>query len=176
MNAVTKTLAICVAAGFSLWATAAEAAIDCTNDVDCADTGGNVCGGKVCKWSTDGLSHTCVAAGTDAKGADGWCTADTDCKCNAQGATCAGIQCTFTQPTGVAGAAGAAGTGGTGGAGGAVGTGGTSPGTGGSAGTGSGSSDDGGCSVGRVPASGSAGSLVALVACAGVALRRRRGR
>ena len=69
----------------------AAAAINCTNDTDC---GGNTCGGMVCQWSASG--HNCVPAGTDPQGSDGWCTTTANCKCMAQGATCAAPHCTFT--------------------------------------------------------------------------------
>lgn len=74
----------------------AAAANNCTNDIDCADPGGNHCGGMVCQWSASG--HNCVPAGTDAQGTDGWCTSDTDCKCMAQGAACMATKphCSFT--------------------------------------------------------------------------------
>src|SRR5579864_3908004 len=68
----------------------------CNVDIDCMDPGGNYCGGMVCKWGTTG--HVCVPAGTDAQGMDGWCGAPSDCKCQAQGATCVGHFCKFTLP------------------------------------------------------------------------------
>jgi hypothetical protein len=73
------------------WAGAA-AAQTCTNDVDCPTA---ACGGEVCQWAA---AHTCVAAGTDSQGTDGWCTVDTDCKCKGEGATCVAPHCTFTLP------------------------------------------------------------------------------
>ena len=63
----------------------------CTNDVDCPAA---TCGGQVCQWP----AHACVAAGTDPQASDGWCTTDTDCKCMGEGATCAGVHCSFTLP------------------------------------------------------------------------------
>src|SRR5262245_53217101 len=80
---------------------------ECTNDIDCPN--GATCGGDVCQWDSAG-NHTCVAAGTNATGSDGWCTADTDCKCMAEGATCATIHCTFTQSTSGSAGSGSAGT------------------------------------------------------------------
>src|SRR5947209_1641679 len=65
----------------------------CLNDVDCPDT---QCGGQVCDWTT--LPQTCKPAGTQPQGTDGWCTADTDCKCKSEGATCVNSQCTRTLP------------------------------------------------------------------------------
>jgi len=56
----------------------------CTNDDDCIAT--PECGGDVCEWSATGMK--CKPAGGAAKGADGWCTTDDDCKCKAMGATC----------------------------------------------------------------------------------------
>ena len=67
-------------------------ALTCTNDVDCPEP---ACGGQVCQW---GAAHTCVPAGTDAVGTDGWCTVDSDCKCFSLGAKCSGVHCTFTKP------------------------------------------------------------------------------
>ena len=72
----------------------AEAFALCTNDIDCP---GSTCGGQVCKWAS-ATTHTCVAAGTDPKGSDGWCSIDADCKCMGLGATCVGVHCSFTLP------------------------------------------------------------------------------
>jgi hypothetical protein len=70
----------------------AFAQIPCTNDTDCP---GATCGSSVCQWTVAG--HSCVAAGTDPEGFDGWCTADSNCKCVGFGATCtASSHCTFT--------------------------------------------------------------------------------
>ncbi len=135
---------------------------DCTNDVDCTG-GGAACGGDVCQWDAEG-NHTCVPAGTDGVGKDGWCTIDTDCKCMAEGATCTGIHCSFTE-------AGAA-SGGTGGGSGTAGS--------ASAGTTATSSDEssddgGGCSISGVATN--TGGALAAFATAGaftLLLRRRR--
>ena len=43
----------------------------CTNDIDCVAT--PTCGGDVCDWSNVS-NHVCKAAGSAAKGSDGWCT------------------------------------------------------------------------------------------------------
>ena len=153
---------------------AARAATDpttCTNDIDCVAT--PQCGGEVCDFLN---TMKCVAA----KGGsmDGWCTVDTDCKCNKQyGATCSGGFCTTTLPP----ASGAGGTTGAAGAGtsdaGAAGSGTAGTGAAGTGAAGSGStksSSSGGCSVGGS----SSGGLVALVGLAlvvsGLARRRRR--
>ena len=40
--------------------------------------------------STAPMGAKCVPAGTDKKGMDGWCTADSDCKCAGVGAKCVG--------------------------------------------------------------------------------------
>ena len=87
---------------FALLAPSTARAATCTNDVDCNDNP-NYCGGMVCQW---GAAHTCVAAGTDPQGSDGWCSLDSHCKCMAQGATCntAVHHCTFTLLVDMAGA------------------------------------------------------------------------
>jgi hypothetical protein len=70
----------------------ASAQIQCTNDTDCP---GATCGSAVCQWTVAG--HSCVPAGTDVQGYDGWCTVDSNCKCVGFGATCgASSHCTFT--------------------------------------------------------------------------------
>jgi MYXO-CTERM domain-containing protein len=91
-------------------AAAASNPSSCLNDVDCVAT--PQCGGDVCDYN-HAPTMTCKAAGTDPKGADGWCTVDTDCKCYALGARCVGaVYCSFTLPS-QAPDAGATGTGGT---------------------------------------------------------------
>ena len=77
-------------------AIAANNPTSCTNDIDCVAT--PQCGGDVCTYTASG-SMTCTPAGTGPKGADGWCTVDTDCKCYAQGARCNVVYCTFTTPS-----------------------------------------------------------------------------
>jgi hypothetical protein len=69
----------------------------CFYDTDCPGAG---CGGEVCDWNkpVNGGGYTCVAAGTDVQGSDGWCSSDFHCKCTAQGATCGEPHCTFTLP------------------------------------------------------------------------------
>jgi hypothetical protein len=166
-----------VVLGFSGRASAA-----CVNDIDCPG-GGATCGGEVCDYST--VPPACKPAGTAAKGEDGWCTKDTDCKCYAQTARCNTVYCTFTKasdaPAGAAGTSGTAGhTGGAGatGSGGSTGTAG-SPGTAGSTGsagtggTGTTSSGGGGCAV--APRSGGlAASLLGLALVVTRLARRRR--
>lgn len=75
----------------------------CFNDTDC---GGAQCGGDVCNWNIPlanpldpNKPYTCNPAGTAPKGMDGWCTSDENCKCRELGAKCAGVYCTFTQPS-----------------------------------------------------------------------------
>ncbi len=148
----------------------------CTNDVDCPTA---ACGGEVCQWSASG--HACVSAGTDPQGSDGWCTADTDCKCMGEGATCVSPHCTFTLPRDGGSSAADGGGGGSSSSGG-----GYSSGGGSSSGAGGGSSggpaevpdatissgstttgNSGGCAVGgagRAPV----GGLVALACAAGL--------
>jgi hypothetical protein len=115
----------------------------CTNDIDC--TANPACGGEVCDWVTAPIM-TCKAAGSQPKDHDGWCSADTDCKCHGQGATCdkSTFSCTFTRPCDAPGAAGcgAAGSGG-GGSGGGGSGGGTTGTDGGNTGGGGG----GGCTI-----------------------------
>jgi MYXO-CTERM domain-containing protein len=152
----------------------------CINDTDCP---GAECGGEVCNWNKpQGDKFTCNPAGTVAPVGgmpkDGWCTTVDNCKCKAQGATCAAPYCTITKPP-----AGSAGTS----AGGSASTAGTSSTTAGTAttptaGTASGGSgtkpaasdDGGGCSVG-VPGGSNTGLAlgVGLVGL-GLALARRR--
>jgi hypothetical protein len=116
--------------------TGARAAMDpanCVNDIDCVAT--PQCGGEVCPY-TGPHPFTCQPAGTGPTGMDGWCSADTDCKCHSLGATCANSYCTFTKPPtggggsngglGAAGGAGETGSAGKSGAGGSPGNGATS--------------------------------------------------
>jgi len=153
-------------------ARAATNPASCVNDIDCVAT--PQCGGDVCPY--DGAHpFTCQPAGTAAKGRDGWCTTDTDCKCYAQGARCVGAYCSFTKAsdapaTGAAGSSGSAGSTGSGGSTGSAGSTGTA-GTGTDAGTSTGSSG-GGCNVG-----GNAGAgwlSVALLGLTAAFVRRRR--
>ncbi|MEO8215158.1 MAG: MYXO-CTERM sorting domain-containing protein, partial [Myxococcales bacterium] len=142
------------------------------NDIDCPNP---ACGGDVCQWP----AVTCVTAGTDAKGLDGWCMMDSDCKCKAQGATCnlSNYHCTFTKPSDAPG--GGATGGASGSTGGASGTGGAAAGTGGAStgndgGTKPASGDSGGCSVGGAASSTGLGAMLGLAAL--LISRRRRGR
>lgn len=158
----------------------------CYNDTDCPNA---ACGGDVCNWAMshpmpDGMkAYTCVAAGTDPKGQDGWCTYDSmapdpheHCKCKGVGAKCVGVHCTFTKPD-QAPPGGGGGTGGSGTAG-APSTAGTGTAGSGTAGTGTkpAPADEGGCSV-SVP--GGTNTGIALgVGLLGLGLafaRRRRG-
>jgi MYXO-CTERM domain-containing protein len=156
----TTTKAIFLAGLLSLGlaggARAATNPASCVNDIQCVATPN--CGGEVCDFNRT-PTMTCKAAGTDPKGADGWCTVDSDCKCFSLGARCVSPYCTFTLPS-QAPDAGSAGTGGSAGSGGSGGT--TSSGGGG-----------GGCSIaGTSPLGGTlAFVVVGLVARA---LRRRR--
>jgi len=131
----------------------------CANDIDCVAT--PQCGGDVCDYNT--IPPMCKPAGSAAKGSDGWCTTDTDCKCHGEGATCPNhIFCTFTLPCDApdAGPCGAGGSGG--------GTSG-SDGGGGSGGGGGG----GGCNV---AGSDAAIGWAALLGVAGLIAARRRRR
>lgn len=151
-------------------------AVDCTNDIDCPD---KACGGQVCSWPAKACQAPNTATATQT---NGWCMADTDCKCMSQGATCVSFMCTLvTPPGGSAGSSGSTGgaSAGTGGSA-SVGTGGASPSTGGAttagtggAGTGA-SGSSGGCSIaGTIVSSGAAG-LLALGAMLAFAWARRR--
>jgi hypothetical protein len=149
------------------------AAQSCVNDIDCPNS---ACGGQVCDWNQ---SMTCHPAGGAVKGMDGWCTTTADCKCKDLGATCVGVNCSFTMPSQAPGAAGgAAGSG----AGGAPGGAGSSAGGSTSA---AGSSTAGATSTPAPASSGSSGCSMGRDACrsglaaiglfaALVTLRRRR--
>jgi len=71
----------------------------CYNDTDCPIT---ACGGDVCNWNKQapvamGMKiFYCQKAGQAAKGMDGWCTTDDNCKCKGTGATCVASHCTDT--------------------------------------------------------------------------------
>jgi hypothetical protein len=159
------------------WTQAARAA-SCVNDIDCT-AGGTACGTDICNYTQ---GETCTAAGQGQVGMEGWCSADTDCKCHNLGATCQITYCTFTTPpdAGVAGASGASGATSASGAaatGGSAGTGGA---TGGAPSSGSsseptGSSTKSGCALGETPGRSSPWSLVisGLGVCF-VILRRRQ--
>jgi hypothetical protein len=113
----------------------------------------------------------CVAAGTAAKGMDGWCNGmDSDCKCASVGAKCMAPYCSFTLAKDAPAGSGAGGSssGGTGGS--------SSTGSAGSSTSPSSSSDSGGCAIAHAPsaASISAGLLVGIGAIAFGARRRRR--
>jgi len=159
----------------------------CFNDTDCPGGGGDVCGGDVCDWNkanamgTSEKPYTCVSAGTGAKGADGWCTTNDNCKCRGQGAKCVGVYCTFTKASDAPAVGGSAATGGTNGTAGSTSStpGGTSTTTGGT-GSGTGTTapaaeDDGGCSV-SAPGKTAGGAVVAfsLLGLASAFARRRR--
>jgi uncharacterized membrane protein YgcG len=149
-------------------ARAAPNPTSCQNDIDCVAT--PQCGGDVCTY---GVTMSCTPAGTAAKGSDGWCTADTDCKCYAQGARCAAPYCTFTKLSDAPDAGSDTGSGGSGGTTGNAGSGGR---TGSAGGGGSNSSGGGnsGCSLaGSAPLGGSL-SLGTLGLA--VAMLRRRAR
>ena len=144
------------------------AAQSCTNDIDC--TANAACGGDVCDWVT-APTMTCKAAGSQPKGHDGWCTVDTDCKCNGQGATCnkSTFACTFTRPCDAPGAAGcgAAGSGGGGSGGGTAGT------TGTDGGNNSGSSG-GGCNIAGTDVSLGWPAIALVIGLTFIRRRRRR--
>ena len=110
----------------------------CNTDKDCP---GTACGSQVCHKSSG--SSTCVDANTAGVSGfdDGWCSdngtaVDSNCKCASLGATCTGLNCTFTVPP-----------------------------DGGAGGSGTGTSGGGGCSVAGAPSFGSA-AFVALFAAA----------
>ncbi len=151
-SAIKGVMIVGVFTGAMLASRGAQA-LSCVNDIDCPDS---ACGGQVCDYSG---TPTCKPAGTGKVGEDGWCSQDSDCKCQAQGATCVVVFCTFTQPPG--GTGGATGTGGTtsGGTGGttSAGTGGTpSAGTGGTTPAGTGGTTSAGS--GGATAAGTGGS------------------
>jgi hypothetical protein len=144
--------------GFAcLLAAGSARAQTCANDIDCKANA--ACGGEVCDYNHS-PTMTCKAAGTDPKGADGWCTVDTDCKCHAQGATCVYPYCTFTTPA-------------------EAGDGGTSTGTagsGGSTGSAGSSGGGGGCNIVGGASAGGWLSLAGLGLVAAFSRRRRRAR
>lgn len=72
-----------------------SSAIECDHDTQCPNA---ACGGQVCRWTN--TSQSCVAAGTDPQGTDGWCNNDDECKCKGEGATCnlTTLHCTATLP------------------------------------------------------------------------------
>lgn len=133
----------------------------CSVDTDCVAT--PECGGDVCTYAQSG-STTCTPAGKGPKGADGWCTVDTDCKCYAQGAKCNVVYCTFTTLTSPTdGGAGGTGNKGEAGSGGGAGAAGREGNTGGTSGTGTGGG--GGCDI-----AGQSPSLDGWLATAALAL------
>jgi hypothetical protein len=131
----------------------------CTNDIDCVAT--PQCGGDICDWVGTPGQMKCKAAGSYPVGMDGWCMADTDCKCHSLGATCdlGTLRCTFTRPCGAPDAGPCA-------------TGGTSGGTG-TAGTSGGGGGGGGCNIASTTPAVTASLLVALGLLA-FARRRRQ--
>jgi MYXO-CTERM domain-containing protein len=150
----------------------------CINDIDCP---GAECGGPVCNWTKpQGDKFTCNPAGTQARGMDGWCTTDADCKCKGVGAVCHAPYCSFTKASDApAGGSGAGGSASTGGSATTAGTGTTTAGTGTTtAGTGSTSApakdDGGGCSVGGPTNRGTGLALALGIAGLGIAFARRR--
>jgi len=182
MNAVLRGFYATLVGSVALFsAHSAFAADACFNDDDCPG-GGKVCGGDVCDWGKpfamppDAMKiYTCVPAGTAAKGMDGWCTTDANCKCMAEGANCkTPPHCSFTKPSDAPAGTGGSGTGGSS-AGGSAGTTSTA-GTTSAAGTGTTMPEEksGGCSVG-VPGNSAGGSLVAACLVGlGIAFSRRR--
>ena len=192
MNTATalKCLAVGAALSMVMVSSRAEAA-GCMNDIDCPDS---ACGGQVCDYDK---GMTCQPAGSGAKGLDGWCSKDSDCKCMGMGATCVGVYCSFTMPPGggsggadggsggasatgdASGSGGSAATGGSAASGGASGSGGKTAASGGSTGpTGSGgestgASSSGGCSVGGSRSASFVGLLFGLSV---LGLRRSRRR
>ena len=178
-----------LAALVCLLASGGARAQSCVNDVDCPDA---TCGGQVCDYSTG--SPTCISAGSQPKGTDGWCTQDSDCKCASLGAKCdqSFVFCTFTKPSDAPGA-GNGGHGGGVGSAGATGTGGGSVGSGGATGAGGGSGQgtggagaagpagnndgsSGGCSIAAASTPGDAPgcALLASLGLAATVFRRRR--
>jgi MYXO-CTERM domain-containing protein len=147
----------------------------CYNDTDCPNP---ACGGDVCNWSktaakADGQKiFYCQPAGRVAKGMDGWCTTNDNCKCGATGATCVSSHCTDTGTSTATGGSGAGGSG----AGGSTSTAGTATAgtaTAGATTAGTASKDDGGCSFSAPQQSNDA--LLALGAVGlGLAFVRRR--
>lgn len=72
----------------------------CFNDTDCPNSS---CGGEVCNWTKTHPApiadkvFVCDPAGLQAKGMDGWCTTDDNCKCRSLGARCIAPYCSFTK-------------------------------------------------------------------------------
>jgi hypothetical protein len=135
----------------------------CMNDIDCVAT--PQCGGDVCNFNV--TPHVCAPAGGSAKGSDGWCSKDSDCKCMAESAKCNIVYCSFTKASDAP-----AGTGGS-----SAGTGGSSAGTGGtSGGTDGGTSSSGSSGCALAGGSPAALSLIAGLGLIGFAVRRRSRR
>lgn len=153
----------------------------CINDTDCP---GTECGSAVCNWNKpQGSMFTCNPAGTDkpvgGKPKDGWCTTSDNCKCKAQGATCATAPyCTFTTPPAGSGGTGAGGTASTAGTTSSTAGTATTPtaGTASTAGTAAKPAEEesGGCSVSVPGGTNSALALGVGLAGLGFALARRR--
>jgi hypothetical protein len=160
----------------------------CYDDTDCANP---ACGGDVCNWGKQGTKPPitpdakkvfyCQPAGQPgiAKGSDGWCTTDDNCKCKASGATCnkSVSHCTDTGTPGASGGSPAGGASGTAGAasggGGAASTAGTAS-TAGAASKPPAKDDGGGCTL-TVPGTSNSNLVVALGALGlGLAFARRR--
>lgn len=134
----------------------------CINDIDCTGSG-TACGTEVCNWN---MGKICVPAANAAM-QDTWCggdysttydqaTADMECKCHAEGATCMNFHCTiWTVDAGSTSDAGS-----------------------GAAAPEAAGGSSGGCSVARgsEPRSVAFGALCALGFASGIAASRRRKR
>jgi hypothetical protein len=164
-----KTCLIVMGLALLLVARTAAAQTSCVNDVDCPTA---ACGGDICDWADTAHPMTCKAAGTHPKGHDGWCTVDTDCKCNGMGATCdkSVFSCTFTRPCDAPGAAGC----GAGGSGGGGSGGGGTTGNDGGGNTSGGGSGGGGCSVAGTDVSIGWPALALVIGLTFTRRRRRR--
>jgi MYXO-CTERM domain-containing protein len=170
-----RSVATLVGSVTLLLAPAAFAQDACLNDTDCPG-GGAVCGGDVCNWNKPlpapladpNKPYTCNPAGTDAKGMDGWCSdaSAAFCKCQAQGAKCSGVWCTFTKPEDAPPATGGGGMAAGGMAAGGMATGGT--------GTTAPPAEEGGCSVSAPGSTGTGAALSLGLLGLGLAFARRR--
>jgi hypothetical protein len=167
------TILVLAAALFS--ARAAQATGEhCTNDIDCKT--GPSCGGEICDWNK---AMTCQPATASGSGHEGWCTANTDCKCAAQGATCpqSSFQCTKTvDAAGSGGGTGSGGSGSSAAGSSAAGSSAAGSSAAGSSATSDSSSSSSGCSFAGVAPRGSLNLTLGAACAFGLAFARRRKR
>lgn len=177
---LTIVAAPALALSWPVAARAQEASTPCVNDIDCT-AGGTACGTDVCNWN---MGKICVPAAS-ATMEDNWCggdysttydqaTADMECKCHAQGATCVNFHCTiWTVDAGSSGASGASAADSGGPSGTAASGSATSDASTGGGSSGGGSS--GGCSI-AWPSEPPSAAFAALGFASGIVLARRRKR